>query len=139
MQDKNQHHQTKTYTFTLKDKEIEQFELAYLKSCAPSKGFFIRNKLLNNTLKSIIIDKVKLDYYMRLTSLYEQFYQVGLHYSTLIQQFPKQKQLEDQTILELINLTKELTHICKNIVGISLEFEAHFPSTSNYYDSQSLV
>lgn len=126
----------KQYSCILRDQQILDFEEAFEKSNALSKEMFMRSKLLDQPLKTVVVDKIKIDFYMRLTCFYQEFYQIALQYSTLVQSAVCQDELNQNVFIELKNYTSELAVLCESVIDIATEFEKQYPLKPNYYDRE---
>lgn len=80
-------------------------------------SLFIISMLLNREMKVVKIDKAAMDYYMRLTTFYNQYQAVGNNYNQLVKaikaNFGEKRGLVmlyrlEKTTIELIAITKEL-------------------------------
>lgn len=86
---------------------------------------FMTACIFQKGIKTIKIDKATIDYYMRLTSFYNQFRAIGVNYNQVVkilyQKFSEKKasaylyKLEKQTI--------ELAVLSKKIIQLTKEFE----------------
>ena len=61
------------YSFRLNAQEKSKFEKLFLESGARDRTIFIKKSIFSEQLKVIKVDKVSMDYYIRLGEFYRQF------------------------------------------------------------------
>ena len=69
------------YNFRLNAQEKSRFERLFLESGARDRTIFIKKSIFSEQLKVIKVDKVSMDYYIRLGEFYRQFQAIGNNYN----------------------------------------------------------
>ena len=72
------------YSFRLNAEENGRFERLFLESGARDRTVFIKKSLFSGQLKVIKVDKVSMDYYIRLGEFHRQFQAVGNNYNQVV-------------------------------------------------------
>lgn len=110
------------HVFYLNDADEIRFATLYHQSGARNMAQFITSCIFSKPVKVVKIDKGVHDYYMRLTTFFDQFRGIGHNYNQLIKllhsNFTEKKALAflyklEQATIELVDLNKqivELTH-----------------------------
>lgn len=93
-----------------------------------NKAMFIKHCLFNKPVKVVEIDKAKTDYYMRLTTFFDQFRAIGHNYNQLIKllhsNFTEKKALN--FLYKLEKATIELAGLNKKVIELTHEFEQRY-------------
>lgn len=114
------------HSFNLNEQQNSQFLQSFKDSKFRVKSHFIIACLFNTKVDIVFIDKCKLDYYMRLTSLYTQFRELR-EINHLNHQVLSQK-LSTKELLLYSQKTHEsyeaLSGLCRQIIEITQEFES---------------
>lgn len=96
------------YAISLNEIENAAFLGRFVESGMTMKAHFITTCIFNKHLKIVRLDKVVIDYYMRLTTFYSQFRAIGVNYNqvvkTLKSSFPEKKALALLAKLEKITI-----------------------------------
>jgi len=113
------------YMFRLTDEENTRFLAMFEKSGVHTKAKFITSVLFGKEIKTVKVDKVTMDYYMRLTNFHSQFRSMGVNYNQIVKMlyhhFSEKKaaaylyKLEKQTV--------EIVILCQKIIALTAEFE----------------
>ena len=77
------------YSFRLNAEENGRFERLFLESGARDRTVFIKKSLFSGQLKVIKVDKVSMDYYIRLGEFHRQFQAVGNNYNQFVRAVQK--------------------------------------------------
>lgn len=89
---------------------------------------FIISILLNREMKVVKVDKATMDYYMRLTTFYNQYQSVGNNYNQLVKavkaNFGEKRGLA--MLYRLEKVTIELIAITKGLFVLTDEFEQRY-------------
>ena len=72
------------YNFRLNAQEKSRFEKLFLESGARDRTIFIKKSIFSEQLKVIKVDKVSMDYYIRLGEFYRQFQAIGNNYNQVV-------------------------------------------------------
>jgi hypothetical protein len=92
-----------------------------------NKAKFIISVLFGREIKTVKIDKAALDFYMRLTSFYNQFRSVGVNYNQVVKllyrNFSEKKAAA--YLYKLEKQTAEMAVLCQKIIQLTEEFEAN--------------
>ncbi|MFD2965812.1 conjugal transfer protein MobA [Sphingobacterium bambusae] len=117
------------YVFRLTDKENVKFLAMFEKSGAPNKANFIVSWLFSRELRMVKIDKGTVDFYMRLTSFYNQFRAIGVNYNQIVKilytTFSEKKAAA--RLYKLEKQTAQLAALCQQIIALIDEFEKKYP------------
>lgn len=116
------------HVFYLNGADKIRFEALFHQSGAKNKAHFITSCIFSNPVKVIKIDKAGLDYYMRLTTLFDQFRMVGHNYNQLIKllhsNFGEKKALA--FLYKLEQATIELAGLNRQVIELTHEFEQKY-------------
>ncbi|MCP2025774.1 hypothetical protein L1276_000914 [Flavobacterium sp. HSC-32F16] len=116
------------HVFRLTDAENAQLLSLFEASRMPNKAKFIISLLFNKEMKSVKIDKGKIDFYMRLTSFHSQFRLVGVNYNQIVKllyrHFSEKKAAA--FLYKLEKQTAEMAVLCQKIIQITEEFEEKY-------------
>lgn len=116
------------HVFYLNDADEIRFTTLYHQSGAKNMAHFITSCIFNNPVKVVKIDKGLHDYYMRLTTFFDQFRMVGHNYNQLIKllhsNFGEKKALA--FLYKLEQATIELVGLNKQIIELTHEFEQKY-------------
>ncbi|MTG98545.1 hypothetical protein GJV76_10480 [Myroides sp. BIT-d1] len=124
----------KTLSIYLTESESEQFEKVIEKYQVRNKSNFVISRILNNQIKSVIIDPIAIEYHSRLTQLINHFKAIAVNYNTLVQKSQEQdKKLE--VYQQLFKETIDLSKLCKDIITLTLDFEKIVIDKQKEYDS----
>ena len=92
------------------------------------KAKFIKICLFKRKIKYVKIDKAAMDYYMRLTNFYGQFWAIGVNYNQVVKHlkgtFTEKKALA--FLYKLEKATIELVGINQKIIDLTEEFEEKY-------------
>lgn len=103
--------------FRMKSSDYQKFIGLFRRSGQKNLSLFIISILLNREIRVVKIDKAAMDYYMRLTTFYNQYRAVGNNYNQLVKavktNFGEKRGLAmlyrlEKVTIELITITKEL-------------------------------
>lgn len=112
------------YTISLNEVEHSRFLELFDQSGMKVKAHFITSCIFDKPIKTIKIDKVSLDFYMRLTSFHSQFRNVGVNYNQIMKilytHFSEKKAAS--FLYKLEKQTVEMIEIFKNVIKITEEF-----------------
>ena len=113
------------YSFRQNTEENGRFERLFLESGARDRTVFIKKSLFSGQLKVIKVDKVSMDYYIRLGEFHRQFQAVGNNYNQVVRAV--QKNFGDQRARSLLyrleKATLELILLSKQIMSLTREYE----------------
>jgi len=113
------------YTIRFNEAEHNEFLTRFERSGMNVKAHFITSCIFNRELKVIKIDKVAMDYYMRLTTFHSQFRAIGTNYNQVTKAikatFTEKKALA--FLYKLEKATMELVAIHQKVVDLTDEFE----------------
>lgn len=113
------------YSFRLNAQEKGRFEKLFLESGARDRTIFIKKSVFSEQLKVIRVDKVSMDYYIRLGELYKQFQAIGNNYNQTVRAI--QKNFGDKRARSLLykleKATLELVLLNKQIMAMTKEYE----------------
>lgn len=113
------------YSISLNGVEHNRFLSLYERSGAANKARFITSCIFDKPFKVVEIDKARTDYYMRLTTFFDQFRAIGHNYNQLIKllhsNFGEKKALA--FLYKLEKETIELVRLNKKIIDLTQEFE----------------
>ncbi|MDR2913991.1 MAG: hypothetical protein LBV74_04015 [Tannerella sp.] len=116
------------HVFYLNDADEIRLEALYHQSGAKNRAQFITSCIFSNPVKVVRIDKGLHDYYMRLTTFFDQFRMVGHNYNQLIKllhsNFGEKKALA--FLYKLEQATIELAGLNKQIIELTHEFEQKY-------------
>lgn len=113
------------YSISLNAEENARFLSLYEQSNMHVMAHFITACIFQKTIKTVKIDKVALDYNMRLTTFYGQFRSVGVNYNQIVKllyrNFSEKKAAA--FLYKLEKQTAELATLCQQIIKLTTEFE----------------
>lgn len=113
------------YMFRLTDEENAQFLAMFKKSGVHTKAKFITSVLFGKEIKTVKIDKVTMDYYMRLTNSHSQFRSIGVNYNQIVKllygNFSERKAAA--FLYKLEKQTAEMALLCQKIIQLTKELE----------------
>jgi len=113
------------YSFRLNAQEKSRFEKLFLESGARDRTIFIKKSIFSEQLKVIKVDKVSMDYYIRLGEFYRQFQAIGNNYNQVVRAV--QKNFGDKRAMSLLykleKATLELILLNKQIMALTKEYE----------------
>jgi hypothetical protein len=117
------------HVFYLNDADELRFQALYNQSKAKHKSEFITSCIFEKPIKVVEIDKARTDYYMRLTTFFDQFRAIGHNYNQVIKllhsNFTEKKALA--FLYKLEKATIELASLNKKVIELTHEFEQkHF-------------
>lgn len=116
------------HVFYLNDADEIRFSTLYHESGAKNMAQFITSCIFSNPVKVVKIDKAVHDYYMRLTTFFDQFREIGHNYNQLIKllhtNFGEKKALA--FLYKLEQATIELAGLNKQIIELTDEFEQKY-------------
>lgn len=93
------------YNFRLNAQEKSRFEKLFLESGARDRTIFIKKSIFSEQLKVIKVDKVSMDYYIRLGEFYRQFQAIGNNYNQVVRAV--QKNFGDKRAMSLLYINPE--------------------------------
>lgn len=112
------------YGIKLTSEENGKFELLFEKSGMKQRARFIKAMIFGREMKVVRIDKVSMDYYIRLTELYHQFQAIGNNYNQVVRavqnNFGEKRAMALLHKLEKSNL--ELMLVCKKVIALTEEY-----------------
>jgi len=118
------------HVFYLNDTDEIHFTSLYHQSEAKNMARFITSCIFSNPIKVVKIDKGVHDYYMRLTTFFDQFRAIGHNYNQLIKllhsNFGEKKALA--FLYKLEQATIELAGLNRKIIELTHEFEQKYLS-----------
>ena len=113
------------YNFRLNAQEKSRFERLFLESGARDRTIFIKKSIFSEQLKVIKVDKVSMDYYIRLGEFYRQFQAIGNNYNQVVRAV--QKNFGEKRAMSLLykleKATLELILLNKQIMALTKEYE----------------
>jgi hypothetical protein len=113
------------HVFRLTDQENAKLLSLFEASGMPNKAKFIISVLFGNEIKTILIDKAMLDFYMRLTSFHSQFRSIGVNYNQVVKllyrNFSEKKAAA--YLYKLEKQTAEMAVLCQKIIHLAEEFQ----------------
>ncbi|MDX6187808.1 conjugal transfer protein MobA [Flavobacterium sp. Fl-318] len=116
------------YSISLNAEENARFLSLFEQSQMNVMAHFITACIFQKTIKTIKVDKVTMDYYMRLTTLYGQFRSVGVNYNQIVKllfrNFSEKK--ASAYLYKLEKQTAEMAKLCQQIIQLTGEFEAKY-------------
>ncbi len=96
-----------------------------MESGARDRTIFIKKSIFSEQLKVIKVDKVSMDYYIRLGEFYRQFQAIGNNYNQVVRAV--QKNFGDKRAMSLLykleKATLELILLNKQIMALTKEYE----------------
>jgi hypothetical protein len=114
------------YSISLTALENARFLSLFEQSGMHTMAHFITACIFQKTIKTVIIEKAVMDYYMRLTTLYGQFRAVGVNYNQVVKilyrNFSEKKAAA--YLFKLEKQTAELAALCQQIMRLTADFEA---------------
>lgn len=116
------------YMFRLTDEENTRFLAMFEKSGVHTKAKFITSVLFGKEIKTVKIDKVTMDYYMRLTNFHSQFRSIGVNYNQIVKMLYRNFS-ERKAAAFLYKLEKQtigLVVLCQKIIALTAEFESKY-------------
>ena len=109
------------YNFRLNAQEKSRFEKLFLESGARDRTIFIKKSIFSEQLKVIKVDKVSMDYYIRLG----EFQAIGNNYNQVVRAV--QKNFGEKRAMSLLykleKATLELILLNKQIMALTKEYE----------------
>ena len=112
------------YGIKLTSEENGKFELLFERSGMKQRARFIKAMIFGREMKVVRIDKVSIDYYIRLTELYRQFQAIGNNYIQVVRavknNFGEKRAMALLHKLEKSNL--ELMLVCKKVIALTEEY-----------------
>ncbi|MGH2667465.1 conjugal transfer protein MobA [Flavobacterium sp.] len=116
------------YSISLNTEENARFLSLFEQSQMNVMAHFITACIFQKTIKTIKVDKVTMDYYMRLTTLYGQFRSVGVNYNQIVKllyrNFSEKK--ASAYLYKLEKQTAEMAKLCQQIILLTGEFEVKY-------------
>lgn len=113
------------YSFRLNAQEKSKFEKLFLESGARDRTIFIKKSIFSEQLKVIKVDKVSIDYYIRLGEFYRQFQAIGNNYNQVVRAV--QKNFGEKRAMSLLykleKATLELILLNKQIMTLTKDYE----------------
>jgi hypothetical protein len=113
------------YSISLNAQENAKFLSLFEQSGMKVMAHFITACIFQRTIKTVKIDKVTMDFYMRLTTLYGQFRAVGVNYNQVVKilyrNFSEKKAAA--YLFKLEKETTEMTKLFQEIILLTQEFE----------------
>jgi len=113
------------YAISLNEVENAAFLGRFDESGMTMKAHFITTCIFDKHIKVVRLDKVAIDYYMRLTTFYSQFRAIGVNYNqvvkTITTSFPEKKGLA--LLAKLEKITIELVASNRQIMNLTEELE----------------
>lgn len=110
------------------DTEFVRFLTLYEQSGVPSKAVFIKARVFSEPFRVIKVDRMGLDYYQKLSTLFAQFRSVGVNYNQVVvalkSNFTEKKAMA--LLFKLEKLTLELALIGGEVVQLTNEFRAQW-------------
>ena len=116
------------YGIKLTSEENGKFELLFERSGMKQRARFIKAMIFGREMKVVRIDKVSMDYYIRLTELYRQFQAIGNNYNQTVKAV-KSNFGEKRAFALLRNLEKatiDLVVLSKRVIMLTQEFEEEY-------------
>ena len=113
------------YVMRLNSEENVKFDIQFQKSGLKERSKFIKAMVFGKEIKIVKIDKVTMDYYIRLTNFYHQFQSIGNNYNQTVKAV-KTNFGEKRAYALLRNLEKatiDLVVLSKRIIMLTREFE----------------
>ncbi len=113
------------YMFRLTDEENARFLAMFEKSGVHTKAKFITSLLFGKEIKTVKVDKVTMDYYMRLTNFHSQFRSIGVNYNQIVKMLYRNfsERKAAAYLYKLEKQTVELVILCQKIIALTAEFE----------------
>ena len=122
------------YSISFTEEEHARFLTLFEQSGMLVKAHFITSQVFGKEMKSVKIDKGRVDYYIRFTSFYSQFRAIGVNYNQIVKllysHFSEKKAAA--FLYKLEKQPAEMAMLCQKVVQLTEEFEA------KYLKSQSL-
>jgi hypothetical protein len=113
------------YGFKLNSQEKLRFEQMFENAGGHNRSRFIKSVLFGREIKVVKIDKVAVDYYIRLTNFHRQFQAIGNNYNQTVAAL-KSNFSEKRALAMLYRLEKatiELVVLSRKITELTKEFE----------------
>jgi hypothetical protein len=114
------------YSISLNAEENARFLSLFEKSNMNVRAHFITACIFEKPVKTVIIDKATVDFYMRLTSFHSQFRSIGVNYNQVVKllysNFSEKK--ASAVLYKLEKQTAEMVFLCQKIIRLIDEFEA---------------
>lgn len=115
------------YSISLTAVENAKFLTLFEQSGMNVMAHFITACIFQKTITTVKIDKVTMDYHLKLTGLFAQFRAIGVNYNQLIKilynNFTEKKAAA--ALYKLENQTIELVALSRKIIELTTEFEAN--------------
>ncbi|OPB94561.1 plasmid mobilization protein [Elizabethkingia ursingii] len=117
-----------THGFTLNENENTLFLSLVKDSGAKNKSRYITSVLLGKKIKTVSIDMAAMEYYIRLTTFYNQFRVLATSYkeATDILNLKFSREKARIVVSKLENLTIRLSEICYEIKKLTDQFEFNY-------------
>jgi len=114
------------YMFRLTDEENTRFLAMFEKSGLHIKAKFITSVLFGKEIKTVKVDKVTMDYYMRLTNFHSQFRSIGVNYNQIVKMLYRNfsERKAAAFLYKLEKQTAEMALLCQKIIQLTEELEA---------------
>ena len=112
------------YGIKLTSEENGNFELLFEKSGMKQRARFIKAMIFGREMKVVRIDKVSMDYYIRLTELYRQFQAIGNNYNQVVRAVKNNfgEKLAMALLHKLEKSNLELMLVCKKVIALTEEY-----------------
>ncbi|SHF80668.1 conjugal transfer protein MobA [Chryseobacterium sp. OV279] len=112
------------HVFRLTDEENDKLMSLFESSGMMNKAKFITSLLFAREIRTVIIDKGSVDFYMRLTSFYSQFRAIGVNYNQFVNLLYTHFSEKNATVFlyKLEKQTAEMALLCQKIIKITEEF-----------------
>lgn len=116
------------YTISFNQEEHNRFLELFEQSTMRVKAHFITACIFSRTIKTVMIDKGTLDFYMRLTSFHSQFRSIGVNYNQVVKLLygGLSEKKAAAYLYKLEKQTVELAILCQKIIQLNEEFETKF-------------
>lgn len=113
------------YGIKLTSQQRGQFEMLFQQSGLTRRSAFIKAMIFGHEMKVVKIDKATMDYYMRLTTFYQQFQAIGNNYNQTVRavkaNFGQKRALA--LLYKLEKATLELVALSRQIIALTEEYE----------------
>lgn len=116
------------HVFRLTDEENARFLTSFERSGMKNKAKFIVSVLLQKEIKVIKTDMPTLEFHIQLTKFFTMFRNIGVNYNQIVKiiyrNFSEKKAAA--YLFKLEKQTTEMAALCKQIMQLTLEFEAKY-------------
>ena len=116
------------HVFRLTDEENARFLTIFENSGMKNKAKFIVSVLLQKEIKVIKTDMPTLEFHIQLTKFFTMFRNIGVNYNQIVKiiyrNFSEKKAAA--YLFKLEKQTTEMAALCKQIMQLTLEFEAKY-------------